>query len=381
MILHLDMDAFFASIEQMDNPDLRGKPVIIGGGERGVVATASYEARVFGLHSAMPIATARKLCPQGIYIQGNFRRYREISHKIMDCLRSFSPVVQPASIDEAYIDVKNVLRLFGSPKAVGYAVKKSVRLATGGLTCSVGIAPVKFMAKICSDMDKPDGLFYLAPENVEEFLLKLKVTRLPGVGKKMAESLQAFGVTTVAQLRGLSRSFMGERYGKFGIVLHEKAFGIDPRPVHALEARKSESVEHTFERDVGDINVLREKLLAQAQKVGDSLRKHGVAGRTVTLKIKFADFQLITRSRTLPARTDSSRIIFEIAADLLANEPLEKPVRLIGVGLSGFDIRSEQLFLPGLENVHIQRRGKVKKGTEATGLPTDWSAARDSGGF
>ncbi|MBD5416490.1 MAG: DNA polymerase IV [Desulfovibrio sp.] len=347
MILHLDMDAFFASVEQLDDPGLRGKPVIIGGDKRGVVSTASYEARRFGVHSAMPIATARRLCPNGIFIRGRHGRYSELSARIMEALRGFSPSVEPASIDEAYLDAGGLDRLFGPPEALARAVKAAVAQVTGGLTCSVGIAPVKFLAKICSEVNKPDGVFILAPEEADAFLLSLEVTRLPGVGRRMAASLAALGITHVAQLRALSRDFMERRYGKWGLVLHDRAHGIDPRPVTPEHEVKSEGAERTFARDVRDRGLLARALFAHAERVGTRLRRHGLAGRTVTLKIKFADFRQITRSRTLGGRTDATRTIFETARGLLDEEPLGQPVRLIGLSVSGFEQGAEQLLLPG----------------------------------
>ena len=207
MIVHLDMDAFFASVEQMDNPYLRGKPVIIGGGERGVVATASYEARIYGIHSAMPSALARKLCPNGIFIRGRHQRYSEVSRKIMQALAAISPVVQPASIDEAYLDASNISGGFRNPLELALTIKASVARASGGLTCSVGIAPIKFLAKICSDTNKPNGVCIVEQDEMDNFLISLPVEKLPGVGKRMRQSLKSIGINTVAELRQLSRDF------------------------------------------------------------------------------------------------------------------------------------------------------------------------------
>ena len=291
MILHLDMDAFFAAVEQMDNPELRGKPVIIGGGLRGVVSTASYEARVFGVHSAMPIVTARRLCPQGIFVHGRRRRYAELSRAIMTALGDFSPLVEPASIDEAYLDATGLTRLFGPLEELIARIKTRVAEVTGGLTCSVGAAPVKFLAKICSDVNKPDGVFILRPEEVDAFLLPLEVGRLPGVGRRMVGSLRDLGIVTVAQLRRYSPEFLEGRYGKWGRALYERAHGIDPRPVTPERPVKSESAECTFERDTRDREFLVRMLLAHAERVGASLRRHQLSGRTITLKVKFADFR------------------------------------------------------------------------------------------
>lgn len=344
------MDAFFASVEQLDNPALAGKPVIIGGGQRGVVATASYEARKFGVHSAMPIATARKLCPQGIFIRPNGRRYSEVSSNIMAALHVFSPVVQPASIDEAYLDITRVCEIFGSARSAGMAIKDCIANLTGGLTCSVGMAPVKFLAKICSDINKPDGIFIIEQQEVDDFLIPLPVVKLPGVGKSMAQSLQKFGIVQVGQLRSLSREFLGQKFGKWGLRLHDRAFGIDPACVHENAPPKSESAERTFEKDTLDRTLLAEALQAHAEKVSARLMRHGLAGRTITLKIKFADFRQITRSRTFASQFSDSGPIFSAARNLLWEEPLPLPVRLIGLGVSSFDARPFQFCLPGLEN-------------------------------
>lgn len=360
MILHLDMDAFFASVEQMDNPELRGKPVIIGGGDRGVVATASYEARVYGIHSAMPMATARKLCPNGLFIPGNYNRYSELSRMVMSALREFSPIVQQASIDEAYLDIKGLEKLFGELETLAMAVKNRVAAATGGLTCSIGIAPVKFLAKICSDQNKPDGVFILRPHEVDAFLLNLNIEKLPGVGLAMSSSLRSFGIGTVAQLRSLSREFMWQRYGKWGIALHERAYGLDPRIVHPNPPAKSESVERTFSMDIFDKKILARALWQHAEKLASRLRKHMESGRSITLKIKFSDFRQITRTRTLAMKTDAMKSIYDVGLQLLDEIELKQPVRLIGIGVSGFEARPEQLILPGLNPAAIlspQNRG------------------------
>lgn len=360
MILHLDMDAFFASVEQMDNPSLRGKPVIIGGGNRGVVATASYEARVFGIHSAMPIATARKLCPHGLFIHGRHQRYSDLSARVMEVLGAFSPIIQKASIDEAYLDVSGIGHLWPNYMELAQAIKKRVAQATGGLTCSIGIAPVKFLAKICSDINKPNGVFILMPESVPTFLARLEVKRLPGVGKSMATSLAGIGITTVEQLCRLSREFLISRYGKWGAVLHDRAHGIDTRPVHENPPAKSESSENTFDEDITDSEILEVSLLRHAERVGEALRKQGLAGRTITVKIKFSDFRQITRSKTIQSRINASQTIFEIARVILHNTLLTQPVRLIGLCVSGFDARPEQLVLPGI-NLSDNKNSSVRK--------------------
>lgn len=348
MIAHLDMDAFFAAVEEMDDPGLRGKPVIIGGGQRGVVATASYEARKFGIHSAMPIALAKKLCPCGIFIRGRYQRYSEISRRIMRTLEDIIPVVQPASIDEAYLDASEIRGAFNTHLDMALHIKAAVANASGGLTCSIGMAPVKFLAKICSDANKPNGICILEAADMEDFLRGLSVCRIPGVGKRMHNSLAGIGIETVAQLRQLSRDYLAIRYGKFGEILYDRAHGIDPRKVHAPLPPKSEGMERTLEKDTRDRTCLNGQLLAFSEKIAARLKKGGLRGRTVTLKIKFADFRQITRSRTLESRTDEAAIIYAAASRLFQEEKLPEPVRLVGISVSGFTAKSEHLKLPGL---------------------------------
>lgn len=348
MIIHLDMDAFFASVEILSNPAYKGRPLIVGGGSRGVVVTASYEARVFGIHSAMPVAQARKLCPDGIFIPASHGRYSEISRKIMGRLRQIFPVVQQASIDEAYLDGENLIDQAGGPMALARTVKRAVLEVSGGLTCSIGMAPVKFLAKICSDMDKPDGITILTPEEMDSFLLGLKMEKLPGVGRSMTASLASFGIYTVAQARNLSLEFLRARYGKFGVVLYERIRGIDTRKVRENPPPKSESSERTFSSNIRDKTTLAEILRDQSRRVSESLRARGLAGRTVTLKIKFADFTQITRAHTIDQRIDDANAIYDIGASILQELSLPQPVRLLGICVSGFEARHEQLPLPGL---------------------------------
>ncbi len=348
MIIHIDMDAFFASVEQMDNPELRGRPVIVGGSsDRGVVSTCSYEARAFGVHSAMPMVVARRLCPQAAIVRGRYQRYTELSHAIMAALKDFSPLVEPASVDEAYIDATGLERLFGPLEELVAAIKARVVEVTGGLTCSVGAAPVKFLAKICSDVNKPDGVFILRLEEIDDFLCALPVGKIPGVGKRTVQSLQDLGVRTVGQLRRFSPEFMERRFGKWGLVLYERVQGRDSRKVETEREPKSESAECTFAQDTRDRDFLQRMLMAHAERVGSSLRRHGYRGRTITLKVKFCDFKQITRSRTLEEAVNATETIFETGCNLLAELPLPQPVRLIGLGVSGFDAAPGQLFLPG----------------------------------
>jgi len=344
--MHIDMDAFFASVEQLDDPSLRGRPVIVGGSsERGVVSAASYEARRYGVRSAMPTVTARRLCPHGVFVSGRRHRYAEVSRMVMAVLHDFSPVVEQASVDEAYLDATGLERLFGPVDEMAQRLKGRVREATGGLTCSVGLAPVKFLAKIASDVNKPDGVFILPPEDVAAFLATLPVGRIPGVGKRMLESLDLLGVRTAGDVLCHPVSFWERRFGKGGLVLYDRARGIDPRPLEPWTPPKSESAEVTLAADTADRAVLRRWLLAQAERVGGSLRRQGLAGRTITLKVKYADFRQLTRSRTLPEPVSATQTIFEEAWALLEALDLEAKVRLVGLGVSHFG-GERQMSLP-----------------------------------
>ena len=335
-IMHIDMDAFYASVEQRDTPSLKGLPVIIGGGVRGVVSAASYEARAYGVRSAMPIFRARTLCPSGVFIPVRMNRYAEVSHTIMEILQEFSPVVEKASIDEAYLDATGLHRVFGPVENMGQAIKQTVKDRTG-LTCSVGLAQVKFLAKIASDMDKPDGLTIIYPENTLDFLATLPVGKIPGVGKKTLPTLEKLGVNVAADIARYPRDFWIRRFGKMGGTLFDRAEGKDEREVLPYEPPKSESAENTFEEDTNDRELLTTWLLRQAERVGLSLRKQNLAGRTVTLKIKYADFTTVTHARTLPQRTCVTRTIFDTAVALLEEVAPTEKIRLIGVGVSHFE--------------------------------------------
>jgi len=344
-ILHIDMDAFFASVEQMDNPELRGKPVAVGGSsDRGVVSAASYEVRKFGVRSAMSVVKARQLCPDIILVPGRMNRYKEISALAMGVLQEFSPTVEKASVDEAYLDGTGLERLFGPIDELGRQIKTRMKEVTG-LTCSVGAAPVRFLAKIASDMNKPDGMFIVHPHEVQSFLHTLPVKKIPGVGKKLLQILNRYRVTTCGDILNRDRAYWQERLGKYGGELHDRARGIDPNGVVTTSAAKSCSAENTFSEDTNDRQKLTQWLLAQSERVGSDLRRHGYKGRTVTLKVKFADFKQITRSNTLSARTDNTSVIFETACELLAQVELRRAVRLIGVGVSNFEGKVRQITL------------------------------------
>lgn len=336
-IMHLDMDAFFASVEQLDNPEWRGKPVIVGGaGERGVVCAASYEARKYGVHSAMPIVQARKLCPHGIYTRSTRGRYSQLSKKIMQVLYSYSPVIEKASIDEAYIDATGTEHIFGSPVEMAQTMKQHIFDAVG-LTCSIGIAPVKFLAKIASDYNKPNGLYAIHEQDVASFLHELPVRKIPGVGKKFVVKLDELGVSTCGQVLEYSPDFWERRFGKSGIALWQRSSGIDDRAVATVTEAKSESAENTLHKDTLDKVLLKKWLLHHADRVGQNQRRQGLKGRTITLKVKYCDFQSLTRSKTLPDPTNTTEIIYQVAAELLDAIDLAKPVRLIGLGLSNYN--------------------------------------------
>lgn len=345
-IIHIDMDAFFASIEQLDHPEWRGLPVIVGGDKRGVVAAASYEARVYGVHSAMPIFQAKKLCPQGIYTPGRRARYMEISYQVMAVLRCFSPVVEQASIDEAFLDGNGLERLFGPIDQLGRSIKAAVKEYTS-LSCSVGIAPVKFLAKIASDLNKPDGLSILYPEDIPAFLSTLPLAKIPGLGPQTLKGIRELGISTAGEAQRLEADFWTRRFGKIGQAIYERCRGIDPREVEPYVEAKSESAENTLNQDTLNLEELKTWLLRQSERVGASLRKSGYSGRTITLKVKYADFKQITRSHSLKKSTNSTRTIYEVAARLLDELAPKSKIRLIGVGVSNFgDEQSEESMLP-----------------------------------
>ena len=332
-IAHLDMDAFYAAIEQRDHPELRGKPVIVGGSRRGVVSTASYEARVFGVRSAMPSATARRLCPHGVFLPVRMARYLEVSRQVMAVLDRFSPVVEVTSVDEAYLDVTGCEGLFGPPLQLGAALKAAVLAATG-LTCSVGLAPNRTLAKMAAEANKPDGLRVLAPADVPAFLAGLPLARLPGVGPKTGETLRRLWARRVGDLLTQPVDFWVRHLGQHGALLAQRARGADDTPLEPHGARRSCGAEDTFPEDCDDREVLTSWLLHQAERVAADLRREGLRGRTVTVKFKFADFAACTRAHTLPQGTASTAVIFATARDLLAAMALPRPLRLIGITVS-----------------------------------------------
>jgi len=375
-IAHIDMDAFFASVEQLDHPEWRGKPLAVGDGPRSVVSAASYEIRAFGVRSAMPVLQAKKLCPHGLFVPVRMWRYKELSRRVMAVLQRFSPLVEQASVDEAYLDATGLERLFGPPEDFALALRAAVKAETG-LTCSVGMAPVRFLAKIASDFNKPDGQTIIRPEDVRGFLDVLPVQKVPGVGGRTLETLNRLGVRFAGDMLQHPAEFWGKKLGERGLWLHELAKGHDDRPVTPFTPAKSSSAENTFAKDTRDPATLRRWLLLQSERVGADLRALGVRGRTVTLKAKFADFTQVTRSRTLPQSISDTQSIFETALALLAELNPRQDLRLIGVGVSQFGERPRQLSLLGpdpaarpktaLDAALDKVRGKFGKGAIVRG--------------
>ena len=341
MIIHVDMDAFFASVEQLDNPDFAGKPVIVGGtSNRGVVAASSYEARKFGVYSAMPIFQARQKCPKAIFVLPRGYRYKEVSIQVMSILSSFTPVIEQVSIDEAFLNVTGCESIFGTPNEIGLQIKQKIKNEVH-LNCSVGIAPLKFLAKIASDMDKPDGLTYIAPDAVAEFIETLPVRKISGVGKQTAGHLEKMGIVILGDVKKYTRGEIVARLGKYGNRLHELANGIDRSEVNVHRQEKSISTEETLAADISDMDRLKKYLLKHSEDVGRQLRRKNRKARTVTLKIKHSDFKQVTHQIKLSGYTFSSEKIFQAAIHLLENYPLRKPVRLIGVGVSDLDDKKQ----------------------------------------
>ncbi len=334
-ILHVDMDAFYASVEQRDDPALRGRPVIVGGSadSRGVVSAASYEARVFGVHSAMPTATARRLCPHGVFLPVRMARYTAVARQLRAVFLSFTPLVEPLSLDDAFLDVRGCEGLFGPAPSIGRQIKERVRAETG-LTASVGVAANKFLAKLASDLRKPDGLVVLEPEHVRHVLDPLPVGKLWGVGKKGEERLAALGVRTIGQLAALPVEVLVDRWGESGRQLWELAHGRDGRAVVPDGEARSLSTETTFPRDVGRRDLLRATLLDLVEELGERLRRAGLRGRTVELKVRTSDFRTFNRSETLAEPTDVTALLWQAAAGLFERRVPDDwlPLRLLGVG-------------------------------------------------
>ena len=353
-IFHVDMDAFFVSVEELYDPSLIGKPVVVGGApdERGVVSAASYAARKFGVHSAMPLRTAHKLCPQAIFVDGHPDRYRDCSHQVYDVLHSFSPLVEMASIDEAYLNMTGTERLYGPPLRAAQLLHERIKQATR-LNCSIGIATSRLVAKVTSDQAKPNGILWEVPGQEAAFLAPLDVRKIPGVGKVTEKNLHTLGIRKVGDLARLDEGFLEQRFGKWGLALAGKSRGLDAggwfdSEIGADEAPKSVSHEHTFNEDTADTDILESTLARLSEMVGRRLREGGLHARTVQIKLRYSDFSTITRAHSMERATQLDTELFEEARSLFRrNWKAGSKVRLLGVHASGFDGEGRQLDLLG----------------------------------
>lgn len=363
------MDAFYASVELRERPELAGRPVCVGGAAagRGVIAAASYAARAFGVRSAMPTARAQALCPDLVLLPPNFDLYTAVSREIMAIFRRYTPLVEPLSLDEAFLDVRGTERLFGDAVAVGRAIKSDVLRETG-LVASVGVAPSKFLAKLASDLDKPDGFRVVFAEEVRALLDPLPVSKIFGVGERTAKRLESLGVHTIGQLASLSRADVQRRFGASGLWIHDLAHGIDERRVSTNRVEKSHGKERTFEQDVVDREDLRRRLYGFAEEVAFELRDRGLRGRTVTLKARYPDFHTITRSRTLDHATNLGPRIFAVARELFERIPFG-PLRLLGISVSH------------LEDVRGPAQGQLFEGAAAPAPVADGRLERAQAGL
>jgi len=341
-VLHVDMDAFYASVEVRDNPSLAGLPVCVGGpaSGRGVISAASYEAREFGVHSAMPTASARRLCPDMVLLPPDFEKYTAVSRRIMAIFRACTPLVEPLSLDEAFLDTSGCERLFGDAIEIGRSIKRDILRETG-LVASVGVAPSKFLAKLASDLDKPDGFRVIRSDQIRAVLDPLPVSRIFGVGERTARRLEKLGVRTIGDLASRPRDEIGREFGASGVWIHDLAHGVDARRVTPRRAEKSHGMERTFSEDIADRDELRLFLLQFCEEVAFGLRDKGLRGRTITLKARFPDFRTVTRTRSLPHPTNIGPRLYAVVRELLERvDP--GPLRLIGVQVSGLeDVRGE----------------------------------------
>lgn len=363
-IMHVDMDAFFASVEMLDRPELRGRPVIVGGQSlRGVVATCSYEARRYGVHSAMPITQAHRLCPEGCFVPVRMARYKEVSEQIMAIFHELSPLVEQLSIDEAFLDVSGMELLYGCPEAVGRLAKQRIKNEIG-ITASVGLAPNKFLAKLASDLNKPDGFTVITHEEARAFIAPLPVGKIFGVGKAAQQSLLQFGIERIGQLAETDELVLRKVFGKNALRVQRLACGLDERPVISESEPKSIGREMTYDEDLRTAEECRRQLLLLSELVGYRLRRKDCYGRTLTLKIKYNDFSVQSRSITSESDITSDEQIYHLAVQLLAQAPLKKSVRLLGITVSSL-ARGESLSLGFLEDERQQKRSKLTDALKA----------------
>jgi DNA polymerase-4 len=356
-IMHIDLDAFFVSVEQVLHPELKGKPVVVGGKpeRRGVVAAASYEARAFGLHAGMPLITASRLCPQAVFIEGGFSKYRDASRRFMAILADFSPYLEPMGLDEAYLDVTGFESIHGSIRHMAAAIKKRIRDELG-ICASVGIASGKVVAKVASDLSKPDGLLEVPLGKERSFLAPLAVAQLPGIGKKSESVLKSLGINTIGQLAALPLDILKSHFGIAGMTIHNHANGIDDRKVEPPGEARSISRETTFGKDTRDSSLLLATLRYLSEKVGSELRRHGKRARCLNIKLRYADFTTITRQKTLSKASDSDQIIFDAGCQLIKKELStgKQAVRLIGIGVASL-MRGQQLGMLEASDMRLEK--------------------------
>ncbi|MDP8299551.1 MAG: DNA polymerase IV [Candidatus Tantalella remota] len=365
-IVHVDMDAFFAAVEQRDNKEYRGKPVIVGsdpkGGKgRGVVSTCSYEARKFGIHSAMPISIAYRKCPDGVFLPVDMDKYIEASHNVFSVLGDFTPDIQPISIDEAFMDITGSWHLFGTPLETCRKIKAAVKKKTR-LTASLGMAPNMMTAKIASDLKKPDGLVIVPPEDLIKFLHPLHVGRLWGIGVKTEATLKEHGILTIGDLASRGEDKLERLFGKHGLHAWDLANGIDPRDVEVDDTISSVGNEHTFDTDTGNMKEVRDILMYLSEKVSSRLRKYGFKGRTITLKIRFSDFKTYTRAVTISGATNFTDVLYGNIMDRLKEFDIsEKTVRLLGVKVSNLKDASWRDDMFSDEGADTQKNERIHK--------------------
>lgn len=359
-IIHIDMDAFYASVEQRDDPSLQGRPVIVGGkpDSRGVVSTASYEARKAGIHSAMSLAEAYRRCPEAVFLKVDGKKYREVSVQIREVFLTYTPLVEPISLDEAFLDVTGSIRLFGPTVEIARTIKERIKNEIG-LTASVGVAHNKFLAKLASDLNKPDGFVVVDADHVQEFLDPLSIERIWGIGNKMAERLHGLNIHTIHELRQIEKEYLIRLFGTWGNQVYSLGRGIDDRPVESEKETKSLGRETTFEIDIADREVLKTILLELACDIGQSLRKHELMGKTVTLKLRYSDFHTISRSHTLSQATNLEDVIYQEACHLLEEVSLKQAIRLIGITLHHL-IRDDEVQLSLFDEPQRDREKLVK---------------------
>ncbi len=360
---HVDMDAFFVSVEELSDPSLVGKPVVVGGQakQRGVVSAASYAARKFGVHSAMPLRTAYRLCPQAIFLDGHPEQYRDYSRKVYTVLKSYSPQVEMASVDEAYMDVTGTERLHGPPLRAANSLHKSVKQETG-LNCSIGIAAARMVAKVASDQAKPNGILWVLPGEEARFLAPLDIRKIPGVGKVTEKNLQGWGIRKVGDLAALESEFLREHFGQWGLALAGKSRGLDAGgwfdgEVGEEANPKSISHEFTFNEDTADVDTLESTLARLSEMVGRRLREHALYARTVQLKLRYTDFSTITRAHSLDHATQLDTEIFQqVRALFRQNRKANAPIRLLGVHVSGLESDEGQMNLLGEDQTDRWRK-------------------------